>query len=86
MPNIVLHRKVYEEVPNYSPSKYELSSYFEGKIKEISIDASKIIAIEDNCVYTDFHKFDDLIETKEEIVNILNKYLQTYIEELKNDL
>lgn len=86
MPNIVLHRKVYEKVSNYSSSDYELPSYFKGKTKEISIDASKIIAIEDNCVYTDFHKIDDLEETKEEIVNILNKYLQTYIEELKNDL
>lgn len=75
MLNIVLHKRVYEKVPNYSPSDYESPSYFKGKIKEISIDASKIIAIEDNCVYTDFHKFDDLIETKEEIVNILNKYL-----------
>lgn len=82
MPNIVLHRKVYEKVSNYSPSDYELPSYFKGKTKEISINVDKIIAIEDNCVYTDFHKIDDLIETKEEIINILNKYLQTYVLEL----
>ena len=83
MTNIVLHRKVYEKVPNYSPSDYFLPSYSKSKTIEISIDASKIIAIEDNCVYTDFHKFDDLKETKEEIVNILNKYLPTSILEIK---
>lgn len=83
MSNIVLHKKVYEKVYNYSPSGYELPSYFKGKTREISINADKIIAIEDNCVYTDFHKFDDLIETKEEIVNILNKYLPTSILEIK---
>lgn len=83
MPNIVLHRKVYEKVSNYSSSDYELPSYFKGETREISINVDKIIAIEDNCVYTDFHKFDDLIETKEEIVNILNKYLPTSILEIK---
>ena len=83
MPNIVLHKKVYEKVPNYSSSDYELPSYFKGETREISINVDKIIAIEDNCVYTDFHKFDDLIETKEEIVNILNKYLPTSILEIK---
>lgn len=83
MPNIVLHKKVYEKVPNYSSTDYELPSYFKGKTKEISINVDKIIAIEDNCVYTDFHKFNDLIETKEEIVNILNKYLPTSILEIK---
>ena len=83
MTYIVLHKKVYEKVPNYSSSDYELPSYFKGKTREISINVDKIIAIEDNCVYTDFHKFDDLIETKEEIVNILNKYLPTSILEIK---
>lgn len=83
MSNIVLHKKVYEKVPNYSSSDYELPSYFKGETREISINVDKIIAIEDNCVYTDFHKFDDLIETKEEIVNILNKYLPTSILEIK---
>lgn len=86
MANIVLHKRVYEKVPNYSSSDYELPSYFKGKTSEISINVDKIVAIEDNCVYTDFHKFDDLIETKEEIVNILNKYLQTYVLELKDNL
>ena len=83
MTYIVFHRKVYETVSNYSPSDYELPSYFKGETSEISINVDKIIAIEDNCVYTDFHKFDDLIETKEEIVNILNKYLPTSILEIK---
>ena len=83
MTYIVLHRKVYKKVSNYSSSDYELPLYFKGETSEISINVDKIIAIENNCIYTDFHKFDDLIETKEEIVNILNKYLPTSILEIK---
>ena len=85
MTYIVLHKKVYETEYTKVSQKIPLSKrlVFKGKTSEISINADKIIAIEDNCVYTDFHKFDDLIETKEEIVNILNKYLPTSILEIK---
>ena len=84
MPNIVLHRTIYEKAPNYSPSDCELPSYIvKSKTREISINVDKIIAFEDYCVYTDFYKIDDLVETKEEIVNILNKYLPTSILEIK---
>jgi len=85
MSNIVLHKKVYETEYTKVSQKLPLSKrlVFKGKTSEISINVDKIIAIEDNCVYTDFHKFDDLIETKEEIVNILNKYLPTSILEIK---
>jgi len=82
---IVFHKKVYETEYTKVSQKLPLSKrlVFKGKTSEISINVDKIIAIEDNCVYTDFHKFDDLIETKEEIVNILNKYLPTSILEIK---
>lgn len=85
MTYIVLHKKVYETEYTKVFQKLPLSKrlVFKGKTSEISINVDKIIAIEDNCVYTDFHKFDDLIETKEEIVNILNKYLPTSILEIK---
>lgn len=85
MTYIVFHKKVYETEYTKVSQKLPLSKrlVFNGETSEISINADKIIAIEDNCVYTDFHKFDDLIETKEEIVNILNKYLPTSILEIK---
>ena len=85
MTYIVLHKKVYETEYTKVSQKLPLSKrlVFNGETSEISINVDKIIAIEDNCVYTDFHKFDDLIETKEEIVNILNKYLPTSILEIK---
>ena len=85
MTYIVFHKKVYETEYTKVSQKLPLSKrlVFKGKTSEISINVDKIIAIEDNCVYTDFHKFDDLIETKEEIVNILNKYLPTSILEIK---
>jgi hypothetical protein len=82
---IVFHKKVYETEYTKVSQKLPLSKrlVFKGKTSEISINVDKIIAIEDNCIYTDFHKFDDLIETKEEIVNTLNKYLPTSILEIK---
>ena len=85
MTYIVFHKKVYETEYTKVSQKLPLSKrlVFKGKTSEISINVDKIIAIEDNCIYTDFHKFDDLIETKEEIVNTLNKYLPTSILEIK---
>lgn len=85
MTYIVLHKKVYETEYTIVSQKLPLSKrlVFNGETSEISINVDKIIAIEDNCIYTDFHKFDDLIETKEEILNILNKYLPTSILEIK---
>lgn len=85
MTYIVFHKKVYKTEYTKVSQKLPLSKrlVFNGETSEISINVDKIIAIEDNCIYTDFHKFDDLIETKEEIVNILNKYLPTSILEIK---
>ena len=85
MTYIVFHKKVYETEYTKVSQKLPLSKrlVFNGETSEISINVDKIIAIEDNCIYTDFHKFDDLIETKEEIINILNNYLPTSILEIR---
>lgn len=85
MTYIVFHKKVYEAEYTKVSQRLPLSKQlvFNGKTSEISINVDKIIAIEDNCIYTDFHKFDDLIETKEEIINMLNNYLPTSILEIR---